>query len=261
MTINKKLTRKARLALPALAILISLESAACHGETLASATYDTDSYTFIGTNNEFESGISTFTDYSGGVLDINNSHFNFAVIKFDDLTGIDTVADGGPNKYLTLEAPQTGAATIAFSVAGADIQNGYPSTSGSFNGPGGTATDRLQWYFDNVKGDDASYGGYAGGAQHIGVLDIIAEATYSLDVTSVVDAWIDGSVPNHGFGVWAVSSTGGEGNPVDFASLENLVVGGSYNGPLLTSKPVPEPATWALALVGLAAYALMRSRG
>jgi hypothetical protein len=212
--------------------------------TLAAATFDTDTYMFVGTNNEFETGISTFTDYSGGVPSgLANSHFNFGVIKFDDLTGINTVADGGPNKYLTLETPQFGAATIGVSVAGDDVQNGYPSTSGSFNGPGGTADDRLQWYFDNIKGDDASFGGYAGGAQHIGVLDVYAKSTYSLDVTSVVDAWIEGSTPNYGFGLWAVASSGGDGNPVDFASMENPILGTAYHGPLLTSDAAPAPST------------------
>lgn len=231
-----------------------------YGATLASATFDTDSYMFVGTNNEFDQGISTFTDYSGGVASSANSHFNYAVIKFDDLTGIDTVANSGPNKYLTLETMQSGSAIVAFSVAGADVQNGYPSTSGSFNGPSGTSTERVQWYIDNIKGDDPTYGGYAGGADHIGVLNLGAQGTYSLDVTSVVDAWIDGSVPNHGFGVWAVNSSGGQGSPLDFASSENPLLGNPFDGPILTSTSIPEPATASVFVIGMAAVSLVRRR-
>jgi hypothetical protein len=146
-------------------------------------------------------------------------------------------------------------------VAGADVQNGYPTTSGSFNGPAGDGTARLQWYFDNIKGDDASYGGYAGGADHIGVLNVAgAPKTYSLDVTAVVDAWIDGTAPNYGFGVWAASTTAAQGADLDFASMENPLTGGGYFGPRLTSVAIPEPASIGLALVGLAAWSMVRRR-
>jgi hypothetical protein len=230
--------------------------------TLAGAAFDADSYIFVGTNNEFQYGISTFTDDSLGVLDsLANSHFNFAVIKFDDLAGIQTVANGGPQKFLTLETMQPGNGTFAFSVAGADIHNGYPTTSGSFNGPAGSGDARLQWYFDNIKGDDATFGGYAGGADHIGVLNVAGgPSVYSLDVTAVVDAWIDGTTPNHGFGVWAVSSSAAQGSDLDFASMENPITGGGYFGPRLTSIAVPEPATVGLVLVGMAAWSLGRRR-
>lgn len=246
-----------------LSALLLAASGHCAAATLATATFDTDSYIFVGTNNEFQPGISAFTDYSGGVLDsLANSHFNFAVIKFDNLAGIETVANGGPSKYLTLETMQAGAGTYAFSVAGADVQNGYPSTSGSFNGPAGNDTQRLQWYFDNIKGDDATYGGYAGGADHIGVLNVAGSpSVYSLDVTAVVDAWIDGTVPNYGFGVWAVSTSAAQGSDLDFASMENPLTGGNYFGPRLTSVAVPEPATVGLVLLGLAGTSLVRRRG
>ncbi len=230
--------------------------------TLATATFDTDSYIFVGTNNEFQAGISTFTDYSLGVLDsLANGHFNFGVIKFDNLAGIQTVANGGPSKYLTLETMQAGTGTFAFSVAGADVHNGYPTTSGSFNGPAGSGDARLQWYFDNIKGDDPAYGGYAGGADHIGVLNVAGSpTTYSLDVTSVVDAWIDGTVPNFGFGVWAVSTSAAQGSDLDFAASESPALGNPYFGPRLTSVAVPEPATVGLVLVGVAAGAGALSR-
>jgi hypothetical protein len=250
-----------RLVLAASLFLAAMSQSAS-AAILANATFDTDSYIFIGTNNEFQTGISLFTDYSGGVLDsLANSHFNFGVVKFDNLAGLQTVANGGPSKFLTLETMQSGSGVFGVSVAGADIHNGYPTTSGSFNGPNGTADARLQWYFDNIKGDNASYGGYAGGADHLGVLNVAGmPATYSLDVTAVVDAWLDGSVPNYGFGLWAASTTGAQGADLDFASLENPLTGGGYFGPRLTSNAIPEPASVGLMLVGLAAWSLTRKR-
>lgn len=243
-------------------LLLAAINSSTLAATLATATFDTDSYIFVGTNNEFQPGISAFTDYTGGVLDaFSNTHFNFGVIKFDNLAGLQTVANGGPSKYLTLETMQAGCGLYAFSVAGTDIHNGYPTTSGSFNGPAGDGGARLQWYFDNIKGDDATYGGYAGGADHIGVLSVSgAPSVYSLDVTAVVDAWIDGTVPNYGFGVWAVSTTSTQGSDLDFASMENPLTGGSYFGPRLTSIAVPEPATVGLVLLGLAGGAFVRRR-
>lgn len=247
---------RSRCALAALLLLAALHQSAS-AVTLSGATYDTDSYIFIGTNNEFDPGVSLSTDYSGGVLDINNSHIIFGVIKFGNLSGLATVANGGPSKFLTVKTLNPGSASYAVSVAGGDIVSTYPSSAGSFIGPDGSATDRLQWYFNNIKGDDSAYGGYAGGADHVGVFNFAgAPNTYSLDVTAVVDAWIDGTVPNNGFGLWAVSSPGGLGAPFDLASAENSLFAGAQ----LTDVAAPEPATIGLVLVGLAGSLCVRRR-
>ncbi len=224
---------------------------------LADATFDTDSYAFVGTNNQFDAGVSIGTDYSAGVVHTDNAHINFGLIRFDGLSGVDTVANGGPDKYLVLEVHNfPGAATVAFSVAAEDIDsntNEYPSFFFPGN-PAGGDVDRLQWYMDNIKGDDARFGGYAGGAAHIGVLEVNGASKFSIDVTSVVDAWIDGSTPNYGFGVWGVAVGGGLGDTFDFASSDNPL----GNGPYLSSVPVPEPGSIAMAILlsfsGLAAF-------
>jgi hypothetical protein len=235
-------------------LMLAAISQSASAATLASATFDTDSYIFIGTNNSAQLGISSFTDYSGGVLDaLANGHFNFGVIKFDNLAGIQTVANGGPSKFLTLETMQSGTGVFGVSVAGADFQTSYL--------PAGSGNPKLQWYFDNIKGDDAAYGGYAGGADHVGVLNVAGSpSVYSLDVTAVVDAWIDGSVPNYGFGLWAESTSAAQGSDLDFASMENPIVGGGYFGPRLTSVAIPEPATIGLVLVGLVGALVVRKR-
>ena len=172
------------------------------------------------------------------------------MIKFDDLSGITTEANGGGQKYLTLTIPQVGSATIAFSIAGGDIETDYFGSLADTGPFGSNSQARLQWYFDNIKGDNATYGGYVGGAEHVGVLNVNVQKSYSLDVTSVVDGWINNLATNHGFGVWAVSSSGTQGSPIDLASIENT----SFFGPLLTSVPVPEPSSLllgVLAVVGL----------
>ncbi|MEM7313607.1 MAG: hypothetical protein AAF497_10700 [Planctomycetota bacterium] len=189
---------------------------------------------FIGTNNQFDPGISTFTDRTEGVLDSGNTHFNFGVVKFDDLTGIATVANGGPSKYLTLDAADPGTALIGISAAADDVLTGYPSPFFGYSGPTPTTdVNRLQWYFDNVKGDDDEFGGYAGGATHAGTISVDGVGDYSVDVTSIVDSWIDGTTPNHGFGLWAVSTTAGQSTPLDFASSQHPTL----DGPRLTSVP------------------------
>ncbi|RIK84766.1 MAG: hypothetical protein DCC68_00295 [Planctomycetota bacterium] len=216
------------------------------GETIVPATYDVDTYMFVGLNTNAEPGLSVSTDYSAGVVANNNAHFIFTVIKFDDLGGLATKAAGGGDKFLRLSTHNfPGPSTIAVSIAKADIDaddgTGYPSPLFPGNGGlQGTNTDRLRWYMANIKGDDPQYGGYAGGAKHVGEFDIPAAGTYQLDVTTAVDAWISGTRPNFGFGVWSVADAGVQGNTFDFASLENpngngpaLVVTGESSGPAM----------------------------
>jgi hypothetical protein len=237
-------------------VLISNSASAA---TLATATFDTDSYMFVGTNAQFDVGITIGTDYSAGVLDSNNTHFNFGVLQFGNLAGIQTIANGGPSKYLKLSTHSfPGASSVAVSVAQADINsdtNGYPGGFFFPGNPSGTDTSRLQWYFDNIKGDDPTYGGYAGGADHVGVLNVTAPGMVVLDVTSVVDAWIDGSVPNYGFGLWGVNVSGGQGNTFDFTSMSNP----SGFVPVLATT-VPEPGSLALGALSVIGMSLSRKR-
>jgi hypothetical protein len=221
-------------------------------ETIVPATYDVDSYMFLGYNTNAEPGLSITEDFSGGVIANNNSHFIFSLIKFDDLTGLKTKAAGGGDKFLRL-ATHTfpGPATIGVSAARADIEaddlTGYPSpmfeNSQIFLGK--TGSDRLTWYKNNVKGNDPAYGGYAGGAPHLGVIHFTAAGTYQFDVTAAVDAWISGTRPNYGFGLWGISVSGEQGNTFDLVSLENPAA--STKGPALivtgqSSTPTPGDA-------------------
>ncbi len=216
-------------------------------ETLKAATYDVDSYMFMGFNTSDERGLTLTKDLSAGVVAADNAHFIFAVIKFDDIEGLSTKAAGGGDKFLRLSTDTfPGPATVAASIARADIEaddaSGYPSPLFSMN-PFGTNLDRLRWYMQNIKGDDPAFGGYAGGATHVGILEVDAPGTYQIDVTSAVDSWIDGSRPNFGFGLWGVAVSGGQGNTFDLASLENP----SGGGPVLaisasSNEPMPGDA-------------------
>lgn len=217
----------------ALAAIFCLAVDGVRAESIRPATYDVDSYMFIGLNTSTERGLTLTTDFSEGVVAANNSHFIFAVVKFDDLSSLATKAAGGGDKFLRLSTDTfPGPATIGVSVAQADIEandaTGYPSLLflGNRNG---LNVDRLRWYMNNIKGDDPAYGGYAGGAPHVGTIDIAAAGTYEIDVTAAVDDWIVGSQPNYGFGLWGIDVSGEQGNTFDLASSENP----NGNGPVL----------------------------
>ena len=240
------------------AILLCGVGSNLNAATIASATFDTDSYMAFGTNNEFDPGITVGTDYSGGAPNGALVHFNFAVIDFDDLAGVSTKANGGGDKFLklsTLSVP--GASTIGVSAAQAPFASateGYPSPAVVGN-PAGDGAARLAWYQGNIKGDDAAFGGYAGGAEHLGVLEVSAMGDYYLDVTATVDSWIDGSAVNNGFGLWGADVVSSQGNTFDFVSSDNT----SGGGPELVSV-VPEPSSLFLVFVALGLIGWLRKR-
>lgn len=215
-------------AIASIALSIGVCGANVQAEMIFPATYDVDSYMFVGLNSNSEWGLSVSQDYSEGIVGNNNAHFIFANIQFGDLSGLKTKAQGGGDKFLRLSTYNfPGPSTIAVSIAKADIEaddgTGYPSPLFIGNGGlQGTNTDRLRWYMNNIKGDNATYGGYAGGAPHVGVFQINAAGTNQLDVTAAVDSWISGERPNFGFGIWSAADAGEQGNTFDFVSLDNL---------------------------------------
>jgi hypothetical protein len=220
-----------------LALLAAVIGRAGHAATLATATYDNDSYMFVGLNTETEPAITLTEDYSLGQLAQNNAHFIFGVVKFGNLSGLTTKATGGGDKYLALTTSRfPGPASLGITIAQADIEandaTGYPSPLFLGN-RFGLNTDRLSWYMANIKGDNAAYGGYAGGAPHLGVMQFSQPGTQYLNVTTAVDAWIDGTRPNHGFGIWGITVSGGQDNTFDLFSMNDP----SNNGPSLVSSP------------------------
>lgn len=245
------MTRK-NIRLIAVACLCAAGMAAqiARAETILPATYDVDSYMFLGLNTNAERGLTLTEDYSAGVVAANNAHFIFTVIKFGDLSGLSTKAAGGGDKFLRLATDTfPGPANVAVSIAKADINagnaTGYPSPLFPGNPFNGLNTDRLRWYMNNIKGDDPAYGGYAGGAPHVGVINFSAPGTYQIDVTAAVDSWISGARPNYGFGLWGVTVSGEQNNTFDLVSLENP--NASTAGPALivtgqSSTPSPGDA-------------------
>jgi hypothetical protein len=243
---------KTRLTALVCLCVAGIAAQSARGDTIVPATYDVDSYMFLGYNTNAEHGLSITEDFSGGIIANNNSHFIFSLIKFDDLTGLKTKAAGGGDKFLRLATHAfPGPASIGVSIALADIEaddlSGYPSpmfeNSQIFLGK--TGSDRLTWYKNNIKGNDPAYGGYAGGAPHLGVINFTAAGTYQFDVTSAVDSWISGTRPNFGFGLWGITVSGEQGNTFDLVSLENPAA--STKGPALivtgqSSTPTPGDA-------------------
>jgi hypothetical protein len=239
-------TRRIIASVAAMTIALCVDARA---ETIVPATYDVDSYMFVGLNSNAEWGLSVSTDFSEGIVGPNNAHFIFANIQFGDLSGLKTKAAGGGDKFLELTTYNfPGPSTIAISIAKADINaddlSGYPSPLFMGN-TFGLPVDRLRWYMNNIKGDNAEYGGYAGGAPHVGALEINAAGTHRLDVTAAVDSWLSGERPNFGFGIWSAADAGEQGNTFDFVSLDNLAR--PNDGPKLiitgeSSTPLPGDA-------------------
>jgi hypothetical protein len=220
----------------AITLTIALVSTAGRAATIATATYDNDSYMFVGTNNEIEPSLGLTEDYSAGVVAQNNAHFIFGVVKFGNLAGLTTKSSGGGEKYLQISTSNfPGPSSVAVSIALADIDandlTGYPSPLFPGN-RFGLNTDRLRWYMNNIKGNNAAFGGYAGGAPHVGVMEFNAAGTFYLKVTDAVDAWISGTRPNYGFGLWGISVSGEQGNTFDLASANHP----SITGPVLVNS-------------------------
>src|SRR5262245_40577505 len=92
------MTRIVLLAAAGILAATRLASAAA----LATATYDNDSYMFVGLNSETEPGITLTEDFSAGIVAQNNAHFIFGVVKFGNLTALTTKGAGGGDKYLKL---------------------------------------------------------------------------------------------------------------------------------------------------------------
>lgn len=214
-------------------------TAATHAATLASPDIDSDSYLFIGTNNQFDPQISLGESNPAG-------HFNWGYIHFDTTT---LVTSGEKHltlsaiEYATLSGGETGPPTTTILSSGsATVQLvALGATYDDYLASG----DKKTWYDENVQN---------AGVSILGTFNFIDESTLSIDVTDTVNKWINGSSDNDGFAIFSTS-----GN-VELGSV-------TYTDPALRPSlsdtaitAVPEPSAAILSALGLFAFTIYRRR-
>jgi hypothetical protein len=155
-------------------------------------TFDTDSYLFIGTNNQGDSQITLGETQRPGT-----GHFNFGVLEFDvtslmssgqkflDLNAVEYVTlIGGNGGIPTSQVGPTGAATVQLIALGDSFLN-YQS-----------APNKIAWYDTYVQG---------AGANVVGTYNFSNQGVVSVNVTSVVNSWLTDSSTNMGFALYSSS--------------------------------------------------------
>jgi hypothetical protein len=206
-----------------------------------SASLDADTYYFTQTYNTARTGtINTGTFHVGmHILNTNpnyDGHFNFAGIKFSNLSGLSTAG----SKFLQLNLKD-------FKTPGA-IVPGYQGppvydylTTGSFRlavvalgaefSESETAT-LSTWYQSNLFG-----------RTRVAEVDLTQVGQVQIDVTSAVNDWIANPTTNFGFGLVGITSSP-MATTARFYSLESAGL-----GPVL--QAIPEPSISSLFWMGI----------
>jgi hypothetical protein len=206
-----------------------------------SASLDADTYYFTQTYNTARTGtINTGTFHVGmHILNTNpnyDGHFNFAGIKFSNLSGLSTAG----SKFLQLNLKD-------FKTPGA-IVPGYQGppvydylTTGSFRlavvalgaefSESETAT-LSTWYQSNLFG-----------RTRVAEVDLTQVGQVQIDVTSAVNDWIENPTTNFGFGLVGITSSP-MATTARFYSLESAGL-----GPVL--QAIPEPSISSLFWMGI----------
>lgn len=216
--------------------LLACVSSAASAETLATASFDTDSYIPFRTNNLASPELS--------IGAYNPSYnFNFGIIEFADLSGVPTQ---GP-KFLAVDLE-------AFVTLGDPPPGGGPPPP-TFS-PTGTATIKVVAldqsranYFSSPSASDW-YDTYLFDAPADATATVTQAGLVYFEVTDAVDEWLGDSSSNFGFGVTVIA-----GDSIELGAASDFTASGSI-APTLTS--VPEPSS--MALLGLAGLAVLRRR-
>ncbi|MBT7959079.1 MAG: PEP-CTERM sorting domain-containing protein [Akkermansiaceae bacterium] len=215
---------------------LMLTCASASAITLATANFDADSYIQFGTNNEFDPLLTI-----GESQRPSSAHFNWGVTTFDT----SSMVTSGP-KFLSLSAveyktliPNSGGGppTTVTSVTGNATLN-IVALGDSYSNYQASA-DKLAWYDEHVQNEAVAV---------LGTINFTNASTQHINVTSVVNDWIDNPSNNNGFAVFSTS-----GN-VELASVTNT------NAALRPALVDAVPETSSSALLGIGVLVLIMRR-
>ncbi len=219
--------------------IIALGFAATTSQTqaiiLANPSFDTDSYIFVGTNNQFHPQITIGQSQQAA----GQYHFNFAVIEFD-VSSLNTSGDKflrlSVLDYVTGQPPsQTHSSTgnAALQLVALD------ETFAQYQASGNTAA----WYDTHVQN---------AGVTPVGTFNFTNLSTEYVDVTDTVNGWINDSTTNKGF---ALFQTSGSGN----VELGSMTYGTESLRPAIVDA-VPEPSSSTMLALGSLALLARRKK-
>lgn len=201
-----------RCALAAGVVICTIGQA--RAEVLTTATWDTDSYVYFGTNSVTATEITLGEPVPTGV----DPHYNVGFIQFD----VSGLSLAGP-KYLEVE-PNTTTAILPSTIRVAGL---LADPTGYF--AAADAAERSSWLATNA---------YA--APPIATLAISsAGGRHYADVTDAVNHWISNPADNYGLALWRIG-----GADFDSPELYSMNDPGG-RGPAINR--VPEPSTIGLA--------------
>lgn len=212
-----------RTLIPALAATAALFAAGeARAEVLTTATWDTDSYVYFGTNSAAATEITLGEPFPLGV----DPHYNVGFITFD----VSGLSPTGP-KYLEVE-PNTATAVLPSTIGIAALS---ADTAGYF--AAADFAERSAWLHANAYAEPP-----------VATLSISsAGGKYYADITDVVNDWISNAGDNYGLALWRIGGA-------DFDSPELYSMNDPLGrGPAINS--VPEPS--ALALAAIAGFSLV----
>ena len=205
------------------------------------ASYDADTYYFTQTYNEARTGSLNGGTFHVGMHFLNTNptydgHFNFAGIKFSNLSGLSSSGSKflqlnlkdfktpvavdpsyqGPPQYSYLT---TGNFKLAVVALGADFSESESATLST-------------WYQSNLFGK-----------ARLAEITLSQAGLVSIDVTSAVNDWILNPASNFGFGLVGTTSS-----PIATTARFYSSEAAGTLGPVL----IPEPATGSLLALGFA---------
>lgn len=200
------------------------------------ATDSRDSYLAFGTNAAFDPQLSIGESQRPG-----SGHFNFAIIDFDTsslTTAGKKYLELSAVEFITLVGGETGPPVATPSNTGSATVNLVSLNLNYANYQG--AANKIAWYDANVQSATVPV---------LGSYNFVNQSTVRVDVTAVVNGWINDGTTNNGFALFSTS-----GN-VELASTR-YTADSSLRPSIVTV--IPEPSS--SALLGLGGLALVCRR-